>query len=73
MNLKKIAEAMGVRTYPEAQWECVLRPGAYVLSMHLPKGMDISPENVTETFRTVTETARQRYPDYQISGIYCGS
>lgn len=59
--------------YPKDQWACALQPGQFVLSAHLPKGMDISKENVDEAFRTVKEIANQWYPDYEITALYCGS
>lgn len=59
--------------YPKEQWVCALQPGQYVLSAHLPKGMDISKENVDEAFRTVKDAANQWYPDFEITALYCGS
>ena len=59
--------------YPKEQWVCALQPGQFVLSAHLPKGMDISKENVDEAFRTVKEIANQWYPDFEITALYCGS
>lgn len=59
--------------FPASQWSCALRPGQFVLSAHLPRGMDISPANVDEAFQTVARISRQWYPDYDIQGISCGS
>ncbi len=59
--------------YAKEEWDCVLRPYDYVLSVHLPKGMDLSKENVDIAFSTAIEKARQWYPDQQIKGLYCGS
>ena len=59
--------------YPKEQWVCALQPGQFVLSAHLPKGMDISKENVDEAFNTVKEIANQWYPDFEITALYCGS
>lgn len=59
--------------YSKTEWECALRPDEYVLSVHLPKGMDLSKENVDYAFTTAIEKARQWYPDQQIKGLYCGS
>lgn len=59
--------------YPKDQWAYALQPGQFVLSAHLPKGMDISKANVDEAFSTVKEIANQWYPDYEITALYCGS
>lgn len=59
--------------FPKEQWVCALRPGQFVLSAHLPKGMDISKENVDEAFHTVKEIANQWYPDFEITALHCGS
>lgn len=59
--------------YPKEQWACALQPGQFVLSAHLPKGMDISRENVDEAFRTVKDVANRWYPDFEITALYCGS
>ena len=59
--------------YPKEYWACALKPGQFVLSAHLPKGMDISKDNVDEAFRTVKEIANQWYPDFEITALYCGS
>ena len=59
--------------YPKAQWVCALQPGQFVLSAHLPKGMDISKASVDEAFNTVKEIANQWYPDFEITALHCGS
>jgi len=59
--------------YPKEQWACALQPGQFVLSAHLPKGMDISKENVDEAFNTVKDIANRWYPDFEITALYCGS
>lgn len=59
--------------FPRKQWECVLQPGNHVLAVHLPRGMDLSPDKVTEALDSVKAFVRQRYPEYDIRGFSCGS
>jgi len=59
--------------FPREQWCCGMQPGDIVLSIHLPKGMDISPANVEEAFGSVVEIARKWYPEYEVRGLCCGS
>ena len=59
--------------FPKAQWELVIRPEDKVISVHLPKGMDLTPENVDTAFRTVIEKSATWFPDDPVKGLYCGS
>ena len=59
--------------FPKSQWECVIRPGNKVISVHLPKGMDLSPENVDNAFSSVIAKAATWFPDDPVKGLYCGS
>ena len=59
--------------FPKDQWECAIRPGDNVLSIHLPKGMDLSPENVDTAFQSVIEKAAVWFPDDPVKGLFCGS
>ncbi|MBR4108831.1 MAG: hypothetical protein IKK41_00690 [Oscillospiraceae bacterium] len=59
--------------FPKDKWECAIRPGDHVLSVHLPKGMDLTPSNVDTAFRTVIEKAALWFPGNPIKGLYCGS
>lgn len=59
--------------FPKAQWERAIHTGDNVLSVHLPKGMDLSEQNVDTAFRTVMENAAKWFPDDPIRGLYCGS
>lgn len=59
--------------FSKEEWDCVLRPDDYVLSIHLPKGMDLSRENVDIAFTTAIEKAKVWYPDQKIRGLYCAS
>lgn len=60
-------------TYPKAKWECVARPGDECLNMHIPKGADISRENMQAACQKALEIVAQRYPECKGRMIYCAS
>jgi len=59
--------------YPKDQWECVLRPGDDVVSLHIPKGADLTPENVMASMKTGLTMAKQGFPDYSVKALMCVS
>lgn len=60
-------------TYPKAQWECVLQPGDNVISVHIPKATDLSPEAVEESYRKGMAFVNQYFPDFKPKCYYCKS
>lgn len=60
-------------TYPKAKWECVARPGDECLNMHIPKGADVSRENVQAACQKALEIVAQRYPECKGRMIFCAS
>lgn len=57
----------------KADWECVLRPGEYVICQHIPKGADLTPEAVNEGLNRAKETAEKYYPEYNARFIVCNT
>ena len=62
-----------IECYPKEQWECVLQPGDDVVSLHIPKGADLTPDNVRAALETGLSMARQCYPDYSVKALECTS
>lgn len=58
------------KTFSKTQWEIFLRPGDDVLSIHIPRGCDISPEAVDRYFAAGFKIADARYPDYHCTALY---
>jgi len=58
------------KTFSKKDWEIFLRPGDDVLSIHIPRGCDISPEAVDRYFRGGFKIADERYPDYKCTALY---
>lgn len=58
------------QTFSKKQWEIFLRPGDDVLSIHIPRGCDISQEAVDRYFDAGFKIADERYPDYHCTALY---
>ena len=62
-----------VTFYPKAQWSIALRPEDTVLSIHLPKGVDMTPQRLDSVFGDVPELVHRYYPEANIRAFHCGS
>lgn len=58
------------QVFSKTEWEIFLRPGDDVLSIHIPRGCDISPEAVDRYFDAGFKVADERYPDYHCTALY---
>ena len=59
--------------YPKDQWRVALRPGEPVLSVHLPKGSDLSARHLDSAFCRVLEKLRLHYPEVTVRAFHCWS
>lgn len=59
--------------FPKTVWECVLRPGDPVLSVHIPKKTDLSPEAIARDFSQGLALARRYVPDRAPKCLFCSS
>ena len=48
----------------KADWVCVARPGDMCLSIHIPRGADISVENMNRAVSSAREIVKTRYPEH---------
>lgn len=62
-----------LKSYPKSEWEAYLRPGDDMLSFHIPRGSDISPETVRQQFEMGKKIARERFPEHKGFDIYGSS
>ena len=60
-------------TYPKAEWSVAVKPGDTVLSIHLPKGVDMSKEHLDAAFTEVLELTDRYFPEANIKALSCGS
>jgi len=59
--------------FPKSEWELVVSPGDDVLSIHIPRGTDLSPESVSRAIEDAFRFARKFYPEYSPKAVYCAS
>ena len=52
------------KAFSKNDWACILRPGDPCLSLHIPRGGDISVENMTKALEAARAIAKQRYPEH---------
>ncbi len=60
-------------TFPKSEWEVMLRPGDDVIAFHIPKGADLSGENLDRVFKSGAKYIKERYPERCIKCMTCGS
>ncbi len=60
-------------TFPKAEWEIFARPGDKCMSIHIPKGADISPETLDAAFREGRRTLQERFPEHTGNMIFASS
>lgn len=62
-----------VKAYPKTQWVCVAKPGDDCMSVHIPRGADISKEALYRAIASAYRIEAERYPGHKSVGIYGSS
>jgi hypothetical protein len=60
-------------TCSKEDWSVAVQPGDKVLSIHLPKGVDMSPEHLDAAFAGALKLTTDYYPEANIRAMACGS
>ena len=61
------------KTFPKTMWECVAGPGDGCLSIHIPRGADISAETLDKAVDAAYAIVKERYPEYDPKVIFGSS
>lgn len=61
------------KEYPKTEWELFLKPGDDMISFHIPKKADFTPENLDKAFKEGCEKVKQYYPEKNIKCLLCSS
>ena len=61
------------KIYPKTHWELLAKAGDKCLAMHLPRGANITEENVRRACKTAFEIVEKSYPSYIGVPVQCGS
>lgn len=56
-----------------AEWDYHVKPGDYMLDMHIPSGGKMTPENCLESMRQSVEFFRRQFPDKPFKAFWCHS
>ncbi len=59
--------------FKKSEWECVLRQGDRVLSVHIPRSTDLSAEAISKSYDGAMKFACERFPEYNPKYLFCES
>lgn len=59
--------------FPKADWELFAKPGDQCMSIHIPKGADISPEVLDAAFAEGRRILNERFPEHTGNMIFASS
>jgi hypothetical protein len=62
-----------LQCFKKTEWECVLRPGDNVVSLHIPRKTNLDPEFVSESLKEGLELTKKYYPEASPKYIVCHS
>ncbi len=57
----------------KSDWECIVRPGDDVVSLHIPRNTNLDPDYVSESFKEGMELTRKFYPELSPKFLACSS
>ena len=57
----------------KSEWECVVRQGDEVLSIHIPRNADLSIEAIHKSYEDGMRLARERFPEHNPKCLHCAS
>ncbi|NLD87057.1 MAG: hypothetical protein GX633_02195 [Clostridiales bacterium] len=55
------------------EWTPIFKPGDPVISVHIPRGADVSKKAADDSYRLCLEIFGRCYPEFKPLGFYCGS
>lgn len=50
--------------FMKTEWDCIARPGDMCLSIHIPRGANITIENINRAISSAREIVKSRYPEH---------
>ena len=59
--------------YEKSKWEILLQSGDAVAGIHIPRGADLSPLVMKESFAKSLEMTRERYPEFKARALHCST
>ena len=62
-----------LKTFKKSEWECVVKEGDDVLSLHIPRNVDFSAEAIDDSLDNGIRIAKERFPEYDPKIVFCSS
>ena len=60
-------------TFKKSDWECVVKTGDEVISIHIPRNIDLSLEAIYASYEGGLKIAKERFPEYCPKCLFCSS
>ncbi len=60
-------------TFKKSEWECVFKSGDEVISVHIPRNIDLSLEAIYASYEGGMKLAAERFPEYSPKCLFCSS
>ena len=57
--------------YRKSEWECVVKKDDFVVSVHIPRKTDLSPEAILKSYNGAIKIVRERFPEYDARYFFC--
>ena len=61
------------QAFKKSEWKVAVKTGDAVISVHIPTGAPITPENCRTAYKECLEIVRKYFPEYDVKAIYCGT
>ena len=59
--------------FKKSEWECVVKRLDEVISLHIPRNADLSPDAIDRSIDIGIKIAKERFPEYKPRLIFCSS
>ncbi|MBO5938253.1 MAG: hypothetical protein J6Q82_01985 [Clostridia bacterium] len=61
------------KRYPKSEWELYIGENDPVISVHIPKSKDFTPENMEKAYADCLNVLEKSFPEYKPKAFYCHS
>lgn len=59
--------------FPKSEWEIAIKPGDDVIGLHIPRGVNFTPEAIDQSLAEGLGIAKERYPEWKPVAFECTS
>ncbi|MBE6645813.1 MAG: hypothetical protein E7612_10655 [Ruminococcaceae bacterium] len=62
-----------LKNFKKSEWECIVKEGDDILSLHIPRNVDFSAEAIDDSLDNGIRIAKERFPEYDPKIVFCCS